>query len=40
MVAFSTAPAALQWALTVQEAAVYLNYSAACERTPQVKGCR
>lgn len=37
MVSFASASAALQWALLVQEAAMYLDYPAAFERVPQVR---
>jgi hypothetical protein len=36
MVAFASAPAALQWALAVQEAAMYLDYPPTIDRVPQV----
>lgn len=36
MVAFASAPAALQWSLLVQEAAMYLDYPPTFERVPQV----
>lgn len=37
MVAFASAPAALQWALLVQEAAMYLDYPPTFERVQQVR---
>jgi hypothetical protein len=37
MVAFASAPAALQWALAVQEAAMYLDYPPTFERVQQVR---
>jgi len=35
MVAFASAPAALQWALMTQEAAMYLDYPSTFDRVPQ-----
>lgn len=37
MVAFSSARAALEWCLTVQEAAMYLNWPAGLSKIPQVR---
>jgi hypothetical protein len=37
MVAFGSAPSALQWGLLVQEAAMYLDYPPTFERVHQVR---